>query len=146
MEKSSSETDVDKKHKTKAKKAESVIRTVISFDKGGVWSYLKPPRVDSTGKTIDCPPERCWLHLHGVTNFHNYAPFYSLESAVGLVMGTGNVGSYLRFETDQTNTYLSRDGGLNWVEAHKGAPICILWLRALIRAGSLRLGGVIFAV
>jgi len=38
-------------------------------------------------------------------------------------MGTGNVGSSLRFEPEETNTYLSRDGGLTWVEAHKGAFI-----------------------
>eukprot|EP00933_Yihiella_yeosuensis_P031871 TRINITY_DN2547_c2_g1_i1.p1 TRINITY_DN2547_c2_g1~~TRINITY_DN2547_c2_g1_i1.p1 ORF type:complete len:875 (-),score=186.23 TRINITY_DN2547_c2_g1_i1:492-3116(-) len=117
-------TEVDKRRAPKARgKEESIVRTVISFDKGGVWSYLKPPRVDSLGKTIDCPPERCWLHLHGITNFHNYAPFYSTENAVGIIMGTGNVGPYLRFEPDQTNTYMSRDGGLTWVEAHKGAFI-----------------------
>merc|ERR1719421_1054691 len=124
LEKSATKTAVEKRHSTKAKaKEEAVVRTVISFDKGGIWSYLKPPKVDSLGKTIDCPPDKCWLHLHGVTNFHNYAPFYSLESAVGIIMGTGNVGAYLRFEPDQVNTYLSRDGGLTWVEAHKGAFI-----------------------
>lgn len=117
-------TEVDKRRAPKSKaKEESVVRTVISFDKGGVWSYLKPPRVDSTGKQIDCPPDKCWLHLHGITNFHNYAPFYSTENAIGIIMGTGNVGPYLRFEPDQTNTYLSRDGGLTWLEAHKGAFI-----------------------
>mmetsp|Transcript_5993 Transcript_5993/g.13214 ORF Transcript_5993/g.13214 Transcript_5993/m.13214 type:complete len:851 (-) Transcript_5993:201-2753(-) len=117
-------TQVDSKRDTKKRgKDESVVRTVISFDKGGVWSYLKPPRVDSVGKQIDCPPDRCWLHLHGITNFHNYAPFYSLENAAGIIMGTGNVGPYLRFEPDQINTYLSRDGGLTWAEAHKGAFI-----------------------
>merc|ERR1719230_187023 len=79
LEQSASETEVDKKHKSKAKKQESVVRTVISFDKGGVWSYLKPPIVDSLGKKIECPPDKCWLHLHGLTNFHNYAPFYSIE-------------------------------------------------------------------
>ncbi|KAF4748383.1 Sorl1p, partial [Perkinsus olseni] len=46
-----------------------------------------------------------------------------LETAVGLIMGTGNVGPYLRFEKDEVNTYLSRDGGLTWIEAHKGAYI-----------------------
>ncbi|EER13739.1 membrane glycoprotein yil173w precursor, putative [Perkinsus marinus ATCC 50983] len=107
----------------KAGKDESMIRTVISFDKGSVWSYLIPPRVDSRGKAIECPRDRCFLHLHGITNFHNYAPFYSLETAVGLIMGTGNVGPYLRFENDEVNTYLSRDGGLTWIEAHKGAYI-----------------------
>jgi len=124
IEKSATSSAVDKKRSVKAKgKDESIVRTVISFDKGGIWSYLKPPKVDSTGKQIDCPPERCWLHLHGVTNFRNYAPFYSTENAIGIVMGTGNVGPYLRFEPDQTNTYFSRDGGLSWVEAHKGAFI-----------------------
>merc|ERR1712061_601620 len=112
-------TEVDKRGPKAKGKEENVIRTVISFDKGGVWSYLKPPKVDSLGKKIDCPPDRCWLHLHGITNFHNYAPFYSTENAVGIIMGTGCVGPYLRFEPDQTNTYLSRDGGLTFVEAHK---------------------------
>lgn len=118
-----SETAVDKRRSARSGKEESVVRTVVTFDKGGVWSYLKPPKVDSTGKAIDCPADRCWLHLHGVTNFNNYAPFYSIEQAVGLIMGTGNVGSYLRYETDQVNTYLSRDGGLSWAECHKGAYI-----------------------
>mmetsp|Transcript_17253 Transcript_17253/g.60261 ORF Transcript_17253/g.60261 Transcript_17253/m.60261 type:complete len:875 (-) Transcript_17253:107-2731(-) len=120
----SSGTEVDKRRTPKAKaKDESIVRTVISFDKGGVWSYLKPPTVDSRGAKIDCPPDRCWLHLHGITNFQNYAPFYSTENAVGIIMGTGNVGPYLRFEPDQTNTFLSRDGGLTWSESHKGAFI-----------------------
>jgi len=124
LEQSSTDTEVDKRRSARAKgKDETVVRTVISFDKGGVWSYLKPPKVDSVGKKIDCPPDRCWLHLHGITNFHNYAPFYSSENAIGIIMGTGNVGAYLRFEPDQINTFLSRDGGLTWVEAHKGAFI-----------------------
>ena len=28
-----------------------------------IRSYLKPPRVDSTGKQIECPVDKCWLHL-----------------------------------------------------------------------------------
>jgi len=117
-------TEVDKRRVARAKaKSESIVRSVISFDKGGVWSYLKPPKVDSLGKQIECPPDRCWLHLHGVTNSNNYAPFYSIGEAVGIIMGTGNVGPYLRFEQDQVNTFISRDGGLTWLEAHKGAFI-----------------------
>ncbi|CDI82483.1 sortilin, putative, partial [Eimeria acervulina] len=117
--------EVEKKHERVSSKGrrEDVTRTAISFDKGGVWSYLKPPRVDSRGQKIDCSPDSCWLHLNGITKFNEYAPFYSVENAVGLIMGTGNVGSYLRTETDEINTYLSRDGGLTWIEAHKGAFI-----------------------
>ncbi|CEL94476.1 unnamed protein product, partial [Vitrella brassicaformis CCMP3155] len=101
-----SQTAVDSRHKPKRRsKAEDVVKTVISFDKGAVWSYLRAPKIDSTGNKIECPPDRCWLHLHGVTNFHNYAPFYSVENSVGIIMGTGNVGPHLRYEADEVNTY-----------------------------------------
>jgi len=133
VEKEASEGSVtDKKHgrgfqvKNKASKEERTIRTTISFDKGGAWTYLKPPRVDSLGKAYDCagkPAEECSLHLHGTTSWDFYAPFYSSENSVGIIMGTGNVGPSLRFEPEETNTYLSRDGGLTWMEAHKGAYI-----------------------
>merc|ERR1719454_2520057 len=124
--------EVDKKHGRGGKKAskpakeERVIRTVVSFDKGAAWNFLKPPRVDSLGKNYPCngrPAEECSLHLHGTTSWDFYAPFYSIETAVGIIMGTGNVGSSLRFEPEVTNTFVSRDGGLTWIEAHKGAFI-----------------------
>jgi hypothetical protein len=125
-------SEVDKKHGRGGKKAgkpakeERTIRTVVSFDKGAAWSYLKPPRVDSVGKPYECAgrnAEECSLHLHGTTSWDFYAPFYSIETAVGIIMGTGNVGPTLRFEPEETNTFLSRDGGLTWMEAHKGAFI-----------------------
>jgi len=69
LEKGATSTAVDKRRSQRAKgKAESVVRTVISFYKGGVWSYLKPPKIDSLGKKLDCPADRCWLHMHGITN------------------------------------------------------------------------------
>ncbi|OEH80039.1 putative sortilin [Cyclospora cayetanensis] len=118
-------TEVEKKHERVSNRArkEEVTRTAITFDKGGVWSYVKAPKVDSRGQKIDCPPDRCWLHLNGITKFDEFAPYYSVENATGIVMATGNVGSYLRSEKDEVNTYLSRDGGLTWIEAHKGAFI-----------------------
>ncbi|KAL8275914.1 hypothetical protein Esti_000176 [Eimeria stiedai] len=119
------QAEVEKKHQKVVNKArrEDVTRTAISFDKGGVWSYIKAPKVDSRGQKIDCPPDSCWLHLNGITKFNEFAPFYSVENAIGIIMGTGNVGSYLRAEKEEVNTYLSRDGGLTWIEAHKGAFI-----------------------
>jgi hypothetical protein len=124
--------EVDKKHgrggkrASKPAKEERIIRTVVSFDKGAAWNFLQPPRVDSVGKNYPCAgrsPEECSLHLHGTTSWDFYAPFYSIETAVGIIMGTGNVGNTLRFEPEETNTFLSRDGGLTWMEAHKGAFI-----------------------
>ncbi|CAE7753933.1 vps10, partial [Symbiodinium pilosum] len=38
-------------------------------------------------------------------------------------MGIGNVGPQLSFESHEVNTYLSRDGGLNWQEVRKGVHI-----------------------
>ena len=45
---------------------------------------------------------------------------YTVESAVGLVMGVGNLGKELTEETNELNTYLSLDAGLNWREIKKG--------------------------
>ncbi|VWU50927.1 sortilin, putative [Hepatocystis sp. ex Piliocolobus tephrosceles] len=117
------QTNVEmRKKKTVKGKNEDLVRTVISFNKGGHWSYLKAPKVDSLGNKYDCG-DNCYLHLHGITNYHQYAPFYSVENAVGIIMGTGNVGSHLRYESDEVNTFLSRDGGVTWIEAHKGPYI-----------------------
>jgi len=53
-----------------------------------------------------------------------YPPPYSQESAVGIIMGVGNIGQYLENrKEDRINTYLSRDGGLNWEEVKKGPYI-----------------------
>ena len=107
-------------HSRKQGKDESRIRTLISFDKGGSWQLLKPPDYDSLGAKTECDSSLpCSLHLHGITNMNQYAPFYSMQSASGIILGTGNVGPYLRFEEAQTNTYISIDGGLTWIEAHK---------------------------
>jgi Sortilin, neurotensin receptor 3, len=39
-------------------------------------------------------------------------------------MAVGNIGKQLeRFKVDRMNTYLSRDGGLNWQEVKKGSHI-----------------------
>ena len=108
----------------KSGREESYTRTVITFTKGAVWDYMEAPRVDSLGHAYyGCESKKCYLHLHGISNYHNYPPFYSSKSGLGIVMGTGNVGEYLSYEEDEINTFLSRDGGRTWIEAHKGIYI-----------------------
>jgi len=53
--------------------------------------------------------------LHSIVNME-FGPFYSTENSVGILFGTGNVGSYLSNRKDEINTYLSRDAGLTWFE------------------------------
>ncbi len=98
------------------------IRTVITYDKGGEWSYLAAPKYDSIGKRIACEPkEGCGLNLFGATGVSG--PFYSIESAVGILMATGSVGKWLTNDPAKANTYLSRDAGLTWSEVAKGNHI-----------------------
>lgn len=106
------------KHRTR--KETEFKKTVITFDKGGRWHPLTAPERDSEGKKIICEDEDCSLHLNSITD-STFGPFYSTTNAVGLILGTGNVGKYLSKREDEINTYLSRDGGLTWYEIMKGS-------------------------
>lgn len=96
------------------KETEGIV-SKISFNKGGSWVPLKAPKMDSQNKVIKCDKFECSLHLHGFSHTE-YPPFYSLESAIGLLLGVGNVGASLDYRQDNVNTYFSRDGGLTWIE------------------------------
>lgn len=49
-----------------------------------------------------------------------YAPPYSQESAVGVVMAVGSIGDKLDLDRGaRKGTFLSRDGGLTWSEMAK---------------------------
>jgi hypothetical protein len=52
-----------------------------------------------------------------------FGNFYSAPEAVGLVLATGNVGEYLRTDADSVVTYMSRDGGLSWIELMSGSTV-----------------------
>ena len=42
----------------------SLIRTVVTLDNGGEWSYISPPETDLSGVPILCEPPGCSLHFH----------------------------------------------------------------------------------
>lgn len=56
-------------------------------------------------------------------NPKHFAPPYSQERAVGLVLAVGNVGQQMDIEvkggSKRKSTFLSRDGGLTWAEVSK---------------------------
>lgn len=51
------------------------------------------------------------------------APVYSSENAIGIVLGTGNIGYRLTDNNAKKSLYLSRDGGLNWKHVREGSHI-----------------------
>lgn len=107
------------------------LRTRLSFNGGASWRSLSPPTSFRFGQCNTCPPgatgDQCALHLHGPTSW--FAPegphpnFYSLPSAPGLLLATGNVGPHLDFSPDADCTWLSRDGGLTWEDVKENTAI-----------------------
>ncbi|KAM0787341.1 hypothetical protein ACM66B_003430 [Microbotryomycetes sp. NB124-2] len=102
--------------------ADKALKTKITFDDGGRWSLIRAPSVDNDGKKVKCDTtnlESCSLHLHSVTQPHNYGKVFS-STAPGLVMGVGSIGSRL-LPYDECDTFLSTDAGLTWKMVEDGA-------------------------
>jgi hypothetical protein len=63
----------------------------------------------------------CSLHL--AQNYHHFnletqvQVILSKSSAVGIILGTGNIGNKL---TSEVNVYLSTDAGVSWKEVSTG--------------------------
>jgi photosystem II stability/assembly factor-like uncharacterized protein len=96
------------------------LQTRITHNDGGRWKELVPPRVDTFGAPYACNTVGCSLHLHGFTERDNGRTSLSSPSAVGLMLGVGNVGKKLAPYAD-SDTFLTRDGGFTWEEVHKDA-------------------------
>lgn len=100
------------------------VRTYITHNKGGKWELIKAPEVSLRGKKTACYIEDgCSLHLEIYSHMGELAPVYSSEKAVGLVLGTGNMGAKLTENDSQKSLYLSRDGGLTWRTIRIGVHI-----------------------
>lgn len=88
----------------------------ITYDNGGEWFPLSPPE----SEIADCgvPAEQCFLHLR--RQVQAWKPnFFTTPSDVGLIIGTGNVGSKL-LTSASFNTYLSNSAGKTWTKAFEG--------------------------
>lgn len=97
------------------------VRTYITHNKGGSWELLRAPTRTSKNKLIDCYIEdNCSLNLEIYSAMGELSPIYSTESAVGIVLATGNLGKNLTPNGNAKNLYLSRDGGLNWQSVMPG--------------------------
>jgi photosystem II stability/assembly factor-like uncharacterized protein len=98
------------------------LESKVTFNDGSDWEYLIPPGSDSQGNVYPCsgkPLSECSLHLHGYTERKDFRDTYSSGSAIGLLIGVGNVGEKLTSFNDGS-TFMTRDGGLTWKEIKKG--------------------------
>lgn len=103
-------------------RARKLLKTQITHNDGRTWDYLKPPSIGSDGSQIQCKStdkDTCSLHLHSVTNPHNFGRIFS-SPAPGLVMGVGSVGEYLK-PYEECDTFLSADGGDTWQMVRRAA-------------------------
>lgn len=87
----------------------SRVSTKITYDMGGLWRKMEGPQED-------CPPqESCHMNLRSKTSTYR-SGFYSTPSAIGILLGTGNVGDYLEKRDEMVQTYISRDAGWSWTK------------------------------
>ncbi|KAL8783447.1 MAG: hypothetical protein Q9195_009389 [Heterodermia aff. obscurata] len=101
------------------------LKTLISHNDGAEWAPLQAPSEDTDGNPWECDvdhPEKCSLHLHGYTERKDPRDTFSSPTAVGLMMGVGNVGEHLGEKVDEDSifTFLSTDGGKLWRAVMKG--------------------------
>ncbi|CAH7670748.1 hypothetical protein PPACK8108_LOCUS5483 [Phakopsora pachyrhizi] len=94
--------------------------TRITHNDGGRWKPIPPPPKDSLGQAYVCSSTACALHIHGYTERADPRATYSSPSAVGLMIAVGNVGHSLA-PYQESDTFLTRDGGFTWEEISKDA-------------------------
>ncbi|CAK5273809.1 unnamed protein product [Mycena citricolor] len=99
-----------------------LLKSVITFDDGRSWTPIHAPSKTSSGQSVSCNTDRleeCSLHLHSVTDAHNFGRIFS-SPAPGFVMGVGSIGPNL-LPYEDCDTFLSSDGGVTWTMIQKDA-------------------------
>ena len=114
-------TNVDEEGTGKAKK----LRSMITHNDGAEWAPLTAPAKKPDGSSWGCDTsntEDCSLHLHSYTERDDPRSTFSSPTAIGLMMGVGNVGKNLGLinDPDETYTFISTDAGLTWNTVKKG--------------------------
>ena len=90
------------------------IRSLISYDKGSNWSLIKAP----LNSFMPClGNEECSLNLF-IKKFTT-TPLKSKKNSPGIIIANGNTGHALLTAEDETQVYLSLDGGQSWKEVAK---------------------------
>ncbi|XP_074848543.1 VPS10 domain-containing receptor SorCS2 isoform X3 [Carettochelys insculpta] len=95
-------------------KIDGKVTTLITYNKGRDWDYLTPPILDMNGKPTNCKPPDCHLHLHlrWADNPYVSGTVHTKDTAPGLIMGAGNLGSQLVEYKEEM--YITSDCGRTW--------------------------------
>ncbi|XP_034757086.1 VPS10 domain-containing receptor SorCS2 isoform X5 [Etheostoma cragini] len=95
-------------------KIDGKVTTLITYNKGQNWEPLAPPTTDMNGKPISCKAPHCHLHLHlrWADNPYVSGTVHTKDSAPGLIMGAGNLGSKLVEYKEEM--YITSDCGKTW--------------------------------
>ncbi|XP_032110002.1 VPS10 domain-containing receptor SorCS2 isoform X4 [Sapajus apella] len=95
-------------------KIDGKVMTLITYNKGRDWDYLRPPSMDMNGKPTNCKPPDCHLHLHlrWADNPYVSGTVHTKDTAPGLIMGAGNLGSQLVEYKEEM--YITSDCGYTW--------------------------------
>ncbi|XP_032349325.1 VPS10 domain-containing receptor SorCS2 isoform X2 [Camelus ferus] len=96
------------------RKVDGKVVTLITYNKGRDWDYLRPPSTDMNGKPTSCKPPDCHLHLHlrWADNPYVSGTVHTKDTAPGLIMGAGNLGSQLVEYKEEM--YITSDCGHTW--------------------------------
>ncbi|KAF2750850.1 vacuolar protein sorting/targeting protein 10 [Sporormia fimetaria CBS 119925] len=97
-------------------------KTLITHNDGADWEPLQAPAVDSENKPYGCDvknKKECSLHLHGYTERGDPRETFSSPTAVGIMLGVGNVGKSLG-TFGEASTFMTTDAGITWTEVKKG--------------------------
>ncbi|KAL9124886.1 MAG: hypothetical protein Q9217_005836 [Psora testacea] len=98
------------------------LRTLITHNDGAQWVPIRAPAKDAEGSKYGCDTsntDQCSLHLHSYTERRDPRATFSSPSAIGLMMGVGNVGGELSPKAE-ADTFITRDGGVEWHAVRKG--------------------------
>uniref|UniRef100_A0A8C1A3S8 VPS10 domain-containing receptor SorCS2 n=1 Tax=Cyprinus carpio carpio TaxID=630221 RepID=A0A8C1A3S8_CYPCA len=95
-------------------KVDGKVMTLITYNKGRDWEPLAPPTSDMNGKPVSCKQPDCHLHLHlrWADNPYVSGTVHTKDSAPGLIMGAGNLGSQLVEYKEEM--YITSDCGKTW--------------------------------
>jgi hypothetical protein len=94
---------------------EAKSKSSISFDNGGSWYPIAPPKKDINGKEYECLKDKCSLHLHTFFDKKQTMGSFGTPNSQGYVIGVGNVGQHL-LSYEDSSTFFSKDGGVSWKE------------------------------